>query len=150
MNVGIDVAGCGFVVFRDGAARPHHGSGSDGTAAEKGADDFEERFWSGTDLTRLYEAVSRDNASNRGMERMFEAGFREFSRMREQARMAPGALVEAAQLGGSCPALSNVDARQVGIVACTARDDCRAGLVDQCMSLLTSSPRSRSGAPNEG
>lgn len=66
-------------------------------AAEKGADDFEERFWSGTDLTRLYEAVSRDNASNRGMERMFEAGFREFSRMREQARMAPGALVEAAQ-----------------------------------------------------
>ena len=29
-------------------------------AAEKGADTFEERFWSGTDLTQLYELVSRN------------------------------------------------------------------------------------------
>ena len=67
--------------------------------AEKGADDFEERFWSGTDLTQLYESVSRDNAGNSGMERLFEAGFREFSRMREQERVTPGVLVEAAQRG---------------------------------------------------
>ena len=66
-------------------------------AAEKGANEFEERFWSGTDLTRLYESISRDNAGNSGMERLFEAGFREFSRMREQGRMTPGILVEAAQ-----------------------------------------------------
>ncbi len=68
-------------------------------AAEKGADDFEERFWSGTDLTHLYEQVSRDNAGNGGMERLFESGFREFSRMREQGRMTSGVLVEAAQRG---------------------------------------------------
>ena len=68
-------------------------------AAEKGADDFEERFWSGTDLTHLYESVSRDNAGNTGMERLFESGFREFSRMREQERVTPGVLVEAAQRG---------------------------------------------------
>jgi len=68
-------------------------------AAEKSADDFEERFWSGTDMTHLYELVSRDNAGNSGMERLFEAGFREFSRMREQGRVTPGALVEAAQRG---------------------------------------------------
>ena len=67
--------------------------------AEKGANDFEERFWSGTDLTQLYESVSRDNAGNSGMERLFEAGFREFSRMREQERVTPGVLVEAAQRG---------------------------------------------------
>ena len=67
------------------------------TAAEKGADDFEERFWSGTDLTRLYEKISRENAGNSGMERVFEAGFREFSRARDQGRMTPGVLVEAAQ-----------------------------------------------------
>jgi len=66
-------------------------------AAEKGADDFEERFWSGTDLTRLYEKISRENAGNTGMERVFEAGFREFTRMRDQGRMTPGVLVEAAQ-----------------------------------------------------
>jgi biopolymer transport protein TolQ len=67
--------------------------------AEKSADEFEERFWSGTDLTHLYELVSRDNAGNSGMERLFEAGFREFSRMREEGRMTPGVLVEAAQRG---------------------------------------------------
>ncbi len=66
-------------------------------AAEKGADAFEEKFWSGTDLTRLYESVSRDNAGNSGMERVFEAGFREFSRMREQGGMTAGILLEAAQ-----------------------------------------------------
>ncbi len=66
-------------------------------AAKKGADDFEERFWSGTDLTRLYESISRNNAGNSGMERVFEAGFREFSRMREQGRMTAGILLEAAQ-----------------------------------------------------
>ena len=40
-------------------------------AAEKSADDFEERFWSGTDLTQLYETVSRNNAGH-GLERIFE------------------------------------------------------------------------------
>jgi len=69
------------------------------SAAEKGANEFEERFWSGTDLTHLYESVSRDNAGNTGMERLFESGFREFSRMREQGRVTPGVLVEAAQRG---------------------------------------------------
>lgn len=65
--------------------------------AEKGAQDFEERFWSGTDLTQLYEAIGRNATDNSGMERVFEGGFREFSRMREQPRMTPGVLVEAAQ-----------------------------------------------------
>jgi biopolymer transport protein TolQ len=68
-------------------------------SAEKGADEFEEKFWSGTDLTKLYESVSRDNAGNSGMERVFEAGFREFSRMRDQGRVSPGVMVEAAQRG---------------------------------------------------
>ena len=67
--------------------------------AEKDADNFEEKFWSGTDMTQLYESVSRDNAGNSGMERLFEAGFREFSRMRQQGRVTPGVLVEAAQRG---------------------------------------------------
>jgi biopolymer transport protein TolQ len=52
-------------------------------AAEKGANVFEERFWSGTDLTHLYESVSRNNTGE-GLEQIFESGFKEFSRMREQ------------------------------------------------------------------
>ncbi len=65
--------------------------------AEKGAQDFEERFWSGADLTQLYEAIGRNATDNSGMERVFEGGFREFSRMREQKKIAPDVLVEAAQ-----------------------------------------------------
>lgn len=65
--------------------------------AEKGADEFEEKFWSGTDLTRLYEKTTRDSATNTGMERLFESGFREFTRAREQQRMTPGELVETAE-----------------------------------------------------
>jgi len=67
------------------------------SAAEKGANDFEEKFWSGTDLTKLHEKVSRDSANNTGMERVFESGFREFARAREQKRMTPGEMVEAAE-----------------------------------------------------
>ena len=67
-------------------------------AAEKGADKFEERFWSGTDLTKLYDSVSSNNTGE-GLEQIFESGFNEFSRMREQGRVTPGVLVEAAQRG---------------------------------------------------
>jgi biopolymer transport protein TolQ len=49
-------------------------------------------------LTQLYETVSRNNTGD-GLEQIFESGFKEFSRMREQGRMTPGVLVEAAQRG---------------------------------------------------
>ncbi len=64
--------------------------------AEKGALAFEGEFWSGTDLTSLYEEVSNNN-SGEGLEQVFEAGFKEFTRMREQGGMSPGALLEGAQ-----------------------------------------------------
>ena len=67
-------------------------------AAEKGAEAFEEKFWSGTDLTHLYDSISRNNTGD-GLEQIFESGFKEFTRMREQGRMTPGVLVEAAQRG---------------------------------------------------
>jgi biopolymer transport protein TolQ len=67
-------------------------------AAEKGAEAFEERFWSGIDLTALYEKVSRSTTGD-GLEQIFESGFKEFTRMREQGRMTPAVLVEAAQRG---------------------------------------------------
>jgi biopolymer transport protein TolQ len=65
--------------------------------ATRGADEFEEKFWSGTDLAHLYESISRNAGNRSGMELIFESGFSEFSRMREQARMSAGAMVEGAQ-----------------------------------------------------
>ena len=57
--------------------------------AEKAADTFEERFWSGTDLTQLHEGITGAHRITSGMERIFDAGFAEFLRMRDQGRMSP-------------------------------------------------------------
>jgi biopolymer transport protein TolQ len=65
--------------------------------AQKAADAFEERFWSGTDLTNLHEGIASSHRLTAGMERIFDAGFAEFSRMRQQGRMTPNAMVEGSQ-----------------------------------------------------
>jgi biopolymer transport protein TolQ len=65
--------------------------------AEKEADTFEEKFWSGTDLTALHESITGSHRKTDGMERIFESGFSEFLRMRQQGRMGPSAMVEGAQ-----------------------------------------------------
>jgi biopolymer transport protein TolQ len=51
--------------------------------ARSDADRFENSFWSGGDLTALYRSIeSRGGAI--GMESIFEFGFREFARLRQQ------------------------------------------------------------------
>jgi biopolymer transport protein TolQ len=65
--------------------------------AEREAESFEEKFWSGTDLTAMHEAISSSHRSTRGMEKVFDSGFSEFLRMRQQGRMGPNAMVEGAQ-----------------------------------------------------
>ena len=65
--------------------------------AEKEADKFEEKFWSGTDLTALHESITTGHRKTDGMEKIFESGFSEFLRMRQQGRMGPNAMVEGAQ-----------------------------------------------------
>ncbi|HAZ87645.1 MAG TPA: protein TolQ, partial [Marinobacter adhaerens] len=47
---------------------------------------FEERFWSGMDLGQLYREVNADPTPFSGMESLFRAGFKEFSRLRQQSR----------------------------------------------------------------
>ncbi|WP_345799523.1 protein TolQ [Marinobacter goseongensis] len=49
---------------------------------------FEERFWSGMDLGQLYREVNSDPTPFSGMESLFRAGFKEFSRLRQQSRDA--------------------------------------------------------------
>jgi len=61
-------------------------------AASK-TDSFETSFWGGSDLNTLYQQVSRDNNSA-GMEKIFEAGFAEFLKLRRQNGHDMGALME--------------------------------------------------------
>jgi len=65
--------------------------------AVKAADQFEEQFWSGTDLTNLQENIASSHRVTHGMERIFDSGFAEFIRMRQQGRMSADAMVEGAQ-----------------------------------------------------
>ncbi len=65
--------------------------------ARLAADAFEDRFWSGTDLGAIYQQLGRRNHELAGMERIFEAGFKEFVRLRKQPGAEPRAVVEGAQ-----------------------------------------------------
>jgi len=65
--------------------------------ADKRARDFEEKFWSGADLTKLYDQVAGNRAGREGVEAIFESGFREFSRLREEKHLNPDTLTNGAQ-----------------------------------------------------
>ena len=56
------------------------------------ADQFEEQFWSGGDLSGLYKSL--EAGSPTGMAGVFVAGFREFSRLRRQAGIGAAELLE--------------------------------------------------------
>jgi biopolymer transport protein TolQ len=47
------------------------------------AEDFESKFWAGGDMNSLYRDIARADATPLGMVGIFEAGFREFGRLRE-------------------------------------------------------------------
>ena len=62
------------------------------------ANDFEERFWSGADLAGLFkEITAQGGQALTGTASIFEAGFREFARLRSRRSIDPRALVEGAQ-----------------------------------------------------
>jgi len=67
------------------------------SAANREADEFENRFWSGADLGKLYSAATDRNRKVGGLEAMFEAGFREFTRLRDSRRLDGRAQLEGAQ-----------------------------------------------------
>ncbi|EKE80788.1 protein TolQ [Idiomarina xiamenensis] len=51
-------------------------------SAGKEALKFEDRFWSGVDLARLYQEISARAHNATGLELLFHAGFKEFARLR--------------------------------------------------------------------
>lgn len=65
--------------------------------ARKEANQFEERFWSLEDLSPLYSRISNQRYQASGMEKIFEAGFKEFARLRKQDGIDSKAILEGAQ-----------------------------------------------------
>ena len=70
------------------------------SAAVRGMEGFEKRFWSGMDLSQLFrEGSSQQKESSQvgGMENIFRAGFKEFMRLRQQGGIESDAVMGGAQ-----------------------------------------------------
>jgi biopolymer transport protein TolQ len=66
-------------------------------SARDSFDQFEEHFWSGVDLNQLYRDGTRrldSEGSLSGVETIFRAGFKEFSRLRQQGGADSDAIME--------------------------------------------------------
>ncbi len=64
---------------------------------EREADRFEERFWSGAELSKLYAGATERNREVGGLEAIFEGGFREFNRTRQRRGVESRIQLEGAQ-----------------------------------------------------
>lgn len=62
--------------------------------ADKKADDFERTFWSGSDLNSLYQSVVSARRVSGTMERVFEAGFREFVKLKRQTGLTVSVVMD--------------------------------------------------------
>ena len=58
---------------------------------------FERDFWSGGDLNTLYQSAVNDRHNTGALERIFEAGYREFTKLRGQKTIDPTAVVDGAR-----------------------------------------------------
>ena len=67
--------------------------------AEKNAVEFEDLFWNTSDLSELYKQTSQNEkkAGDSGVESIFEAGFREFARLRKDENLTPKVIMEGVQ-----------------------------------------------------
>lgn len=65
-------------------------------AAKSSMDDFENEFWSGVDLSQLFRR-NVDPQTMSGTEAIFRAGFKEYTRLRQQAGVEADAVMEGTQ-----------------------------------------------------
>jgi biopolymer transport protein TolQ len=79
------------------------------------ADSFEESFWSGVDLSLMYKDVARAEKSPLGMAGIFEAGFREFGRLKQQPELSAEQVVEAARRSMRVSQMREVDRLELNL-----------------------------------
>ena len=72
------------------------------------AEQFENNFWSGGDLAQLYRGIEARGGAT-GMSSIFEFGFREFARLRQQGSVPPDQLLDGARRAMRVAQLKEVD-----------------------------------------
>jgi len=67
-------------------------------ATSRSATEFEDEFWSGKDLRKIYlEMQTRDEGIHFGIESLFAAGFKEYTRVKKQKESDPAATMQNVQ-----------------------------------------------------
>lgn len=67
--------------------------------AKNAMQEFEDDFWSGIDLGKLYTQLSNQKGSTIGLQAIFSGGFKEFVRLKQQNSVQPAVLMEGVQRG---------------------------------------------------
>jgi biopolymer transport protein TolQ len=65
--------------------------------AKAKTDKFERDFWSGGELNALYQSAVNNRHETGALERIFEAGYREFTKLRGQKTLDPATVVDGAR-----------------------------------------------------
>jgi biopolymer transport protein TolQ len=73
------------------------------------ADSFEASFWSGGDLSAMYREIARGKQAPLGMAGIFEAGFREFGRLKQQTELTADQVLEGARRSMHVSQMREVD-----------------------------------------
>ena len=63
-------------------------------SASRNAAQFEDRFWSGIDLSQLYQEIQERKDELSGSEKIFCSGFKEFARLHQSNGRVPEAVME--------------------------------------------------------
>ncbi len=77
--------------------------------AVRAADEFESNFWSGGDLGAMYRTIAGGGSTPLGMAGIFEAGFRDFRRLKAQQGLSPEQLVEGSRRAMRVSSLREMD-----------------------------------------
>ena len=110
--------------------------------AARDLSDFEKQFWSGIDLTQLYRqgnAKASDGVAE-GIESIFRAGFKEFTRLRQQPGADADAVMEGAQRAMRVAAAKETEKLETGLpfLASVASVSPYIGLFGTVWGILTS------------
>jgi biopolymer transport protein TolQ len=85
--------------------------------AMKAAGEFETSFWSGVDLNTLYRDIARADATPLGMAGIFEAGFREFGKLKQEPGLGADQIIEGARRAMRVSRLREMDRLENNLVS---------------------------------
>jgi biopolymer transport protein TolQ len=103
------------------------------------ANDFEASFWSGGDLSSLYRDITQGDESPVGMAGIFESGFREFGRLKQEAGLSAGQVVEGARRSMNVSQMREVDRleRNLAFLATVGSTSPYVGLFGTVWGIMT-------------